>query len=444
MRRLLPVFLSSLILGTLVACSHGCAGDDVASTDAGSDSNGDRAESTTGDGSNACVPPARPAGVPVGWELETTYWPCCGIYMPTAKDQMPEPIVWEACQASNLTPGLSCRQMKVDWVPPKDATTAVSAEFKAAWKNPNGDITLMIERWKEEGHYRLFVDADGPVRAALLQPKVSACIAGMEDVGSGYYVYKMYETPNGGGAVVGKLDDPKPSYAQRLPDGFNAGFRVGSHGLMKIANGQQITVQPWSDLSKSILVASPATQKGRQQNAPYFWKETLFWNSSTGSSPSELMEWTPDGGTSALVTTEPDWTKGVHAMSTDGVDMVWSYGENRTKPSEVFGENFIMTAPFTTDSSALKPRQVRKTGGYGWANQYAVGCGYAARNMSYQATGGELEVVRLADGHAWSMDTKLFLAPIAITCDEIFALASFDGKYQVARVRLDSLGAGQQ
>ncbi len=437
---MVPVAASALLLGVVAACSHDAP---ATPSDAGKDS-AEAGAPDGGDSAVACTPATRPASVPVGWETEKTYWPCCGIYVPTTKEQMPEPIVWEPCDAPEVPPTWKCRQMKVDWTPPKEATTAVAAAIMMGWLNPNGGVTFAFDRWKEEGIYRLFADADGPVRAAVLANQWKYCNPYTESVGSGYYAYKVMEGSVMGGAIVGKLDELQPLYTVRSEEMVHSGFSVGSYGVMHIGNGQQISVRPWTDLDTSIFVASPATQKGRQQNMAHFFGDALFWNSFTGSSPSELMVWTPDGGTQALVSTEPDWTKGVLAMSTDGKDMVWSYGENRTKPSDPFGTNYIMTAPYTTDPKAIQPRKVRSTGAYGIGSQYAVGCGYAARGMAFDQSKGMLEIVRLSDGVAWYLDGKTWHVPIAVTCDEVFISATFTPKYwyQVARVRLDSLGPG--
>ena len=86
-----------------------------------------------------------------------------------------------------------------------------------------------------------------------------------------------------------------------------------------------------------------------------------------------------------------------------------------------------------------------------------VGCGYAARSTTLEPSPGEFTtttyVVRLSDGVAWALpdgpNTSFgWRRPLAITCDEIFALVDSapNGRmtsfFNVARLRLDALGPG--
>jgi hypothetical protein len=102
-----------------------------------------------------------------------------------------------------------------------------------------------------------------------------------------------------------------------------------------------------------------------------------------------------------------------------------------------------MTAPFTSDASALEPRRLRSqpnqiNGSWPWV----VGCGYGAFER-----GAQILVVRLSDGWMWEVPNLSpnhpFFRPLGITCEHVILNSSDLGQYgTLARVRLDSLGAG--
>jgi hypothetical protein len=83
---------------------------------------------------------------------------------------------------------------------------------------------------------------------------------------------------------------------------------------------------------------------------------------------------------------------------------------------------------------------------------FVVGCGHAAR-ATFDGEGRHaVEVIRLADGATWQLPDAAgsawgYRAPLALTCDELFArvyersASGQPGHFNVARVRLDGLGA---
>jgi hypothetical protein len=66
------------------------------------------------------VPPT-PASVPEGWVRYDDYNPHCGLYIPSDKKYLPEPIRWEPCtnpvgDAGTPDPqSMVCRRMVTDW-----------------------------------------------------------------------------------------------------------------------------------------------------------------------------------------------------------------------------------------------------------------------------------------------------------------------------------------
>ncbi|MBX3131482.1 MAG: hypothetical protein KF718_32495 [Polyangiaceae bacterium] len=116
-----------------------------------------------------------------------------------------------------------------------------------------------------------------------------------------------------------------------------------------------------------------------------------------------------------------------------------------------------MTAPFSTDPSAVAEttRRLRSAPGPFTPYRFAIGCGYAARQVIGKETPSspstkDLLVVRLSDGVSWFVavppvtEAAGFTSySLGVTCDEVFASAHFDDEsFTIVRIRLDSLGAG--
>ncbi len=127
--------------------------------------------------------------------------------------------------------------------------------------------------------------------------------------------------------------------------------------------------------------------------------------------------------------------------------LVWLEGFGRTDASGPFLNANIMAALFTSDPGSLQPRRLRSEDGTGMGvSPFVVGCGHAAR----KATTG-IRLVRLTDGQAWffassNTDKWQWIELVAITCNELFVSAHIAkppfGHYNLAPVRLDSLGPG--
>jgi len=128
--------------------------------------------------------------------------------------------------------------------------------------------------------------------------------------------------------------------------------------------------------------------------------------------------------------------------------MVWISGEGG---APWYPTRSVMTSPFTTDPAALKPRRLRS-----WIPReittlaltpVAVGCGHAAFAHIPEDLVEQILVVRLADGQSWILhhpdDRRWFYgAPVAISCDELFAAVRVKNGDRLRRIRLDSLGPG--
>jgi len=140
-----------------------------------------------------------------------------------------------------------------------------------------------------------------------------------------------------------------------------------------------------------------------------------------------------------------DKTRGAENIGTDGLDMVWTLGENRPVNQPVYPTRSIYTSPYTTESTKLAPRRLRSdpSAEFGLEEaQFAVGCGFAGRVIS--AT-DNVEIVRLSDGVGWILQgTKdwKWIEVLGFTCDEaiVEAIPTVPGTFALARVKLDSLG----
>jgi hypothetical protein len=110
-----------------------------------------------------------------------------------------------------------------------------------------------------------------------------------------------------------------------------------------------------------------------------------------------------------------------------------------------------MVSPFTRDSKALQPKRLRSfPGPQAQVAPWIVGCGYGA--IAY--LNDRALVVRLSDGWSWEIfapnvadagPTQVwrFGTVYGITCDEVFLRGGVGSEMNIARVRLDALGAGQ-
>ncbi len=164
--------------------------------------------------------------------------------------------------------------------------------------------------------------------------------------------------------------------------------------------------------------------------------------------------WTETGGYRRFLHDERPDLHAYGGFGTDGQDLVWVEGHDEAGTTGVydpFPTSSIMTAPFTTDPTQLKPRRLRSNvDEAGWV-PFSVGCGYAAK-VSDRVDGRPIVLVRLSDGRKWEVkNSPVDLPPekrwswanrIGLTCDEIFVQAFPNKRAQIARIRLDSLGPG--
>jgi len=412
--------------------------------------------SSSSSGSSDCPPHAPPPQVPDGW-VEYADWSCdCRFYLPGSADVMPAPIAWEPCPAN---PGSSdCKLMKVDWTT-LQTPVAMTPSFD---RNPDGSGVLLFRRVSEQYLLDLVADVDGPARFAIMQARLPGedphntdpgCMLEANQIHDGKYVYGVRGHDQHGhesesshkGAIGGSLGQLVPDVLAHYQDDAwsYSWFHSNDWIARESAPSLQIYVMPWS-MSPETFVTSAATDpENLMSNEPVMSGDALFWASSS-LKRNGINVWDPVGGTRPFIRFIGDYTRGAADLGTDGVDLVWTYGEGKEPNDWVYPVRSIMTAPFTTDPAALQPRRLRSAPYHGIGNfQYAVGCGYAA----HVADANNTIVVRLSDGVSWILPSHnpdfVPERPIGLTCDEVFILGQYGNMLtQIARFRLDSLGPG--
>jgi hypothetical protein len=133
-------------------------------------------------------------------------------------------------------------------------------------------------------------------------------------------------------------------------------------------------------------------------------------------------------------------------FGTDGINMAWIEASGRATSTDPWTTLTIMTAPYTTDPSAIVKRRVRSEDvGYFATAEFTVGCGYAAHEFVSPGLARGVRIVRLSDGVSWKLTDKTpwhWNGPTALTCTELFVNVVKGSDFNIARVRLDSLGPG--
>jgi hypothetical protein len=126
--------------------------------------------------------------------------------------------------------------------------------------------------------------------------------------------------------------------------------------------------------------------------------------------------------------------------------MVWVQSSGKPDGAIQYPVRNIMVSPYVEDPALLQPLRLRSfPSPYSAIQNLAVGCGYAA----YETESAKVIVVRLADGYSWMLPKAscgtsggwCFDDAIALTCDELFLQTGLGPVNNIARVRLDALGA---
>ncbi len=436
------------LLATVGACLRGAAGCSaqesvISATDASFDVR--PLDASDAGGIDRTAPPydadpVPPPGLPEGWVLYRDYAAWCGLYVPADTKYLPAPIRWTACEGDA---GAACQQMVEDWTSPDG--TQLSPWVRGA-VTPDGRAVLQISRFQDSFVYRLVAEADGPVRAAILETWSRVCTLGQGALASDRYVFTLFENrQSAGGGVAGRFDRLTPDFPLKFDKRMTHYFVVGTQGALDTPTTDTLDLYAWPD-GRFIKTIWSSARDGLLQNYAHFSKDALFWQAGNIRT-MKLKVYTDADGVKDFITFGQDFSRGAADLGTDDQVLVWAQGSGRIQPSGLFPVVDIMAAPYTTDPAALSPRRVRSDTSDGFtAAPIAVGCGYAARSG-----GLGIRLVRLADGVSWLLpgdtsQTFQWLQPLALTCNELFARVHIamlpHGRENVARIRLDALGPG--
>ncbi len=296
----------------------------------------------------------------------------------------------------------------------------------------------------------LVAEADGPVRAALLDPR-----ADVVD-----YAWIQSPSLRGGGgdramfrlapinpelslaeAMVGfKLNNSRPFLEHIFPNSTGHGF-AASGSIWGTWDSYRILIARWGEEPKEVWGTS---QSGYQQTRLWTFGEFAAWHDGD-EFINNIDAWTPQRGAYPFISFGDDDTHGAEALGMDGVDMVWVESEGRL-PDGHYAERSFMTSPFTTDPAELAPRRLRSyPNAYAAIDPIAVGCGYAG----YGHEPGKVLLIRLEDGYWWELPTSGCTGPdftgdfcfedvFLITCEEMFLRGGMP--MNIARVDIASLG----
>lgn len=405
----------------------------------------------------SCTPRLAPPQIPPGWE-EYTDWSCdCRFYVP--KTARPAPIVWEPCAAGGLPNGVACQWMTVNWTTSDPGPIGASPR---GWVDPEGRVFLRFTRFDtatpNPSVEYVVAEADGPAHTAIIAPMNShtgCAILDYSDMREWRVAWFVAGDSEGGdisktkhhGAIGGDIDAPHPPVLFHIVDSFHYNFSVSESWLGVFSTaGSTMTLYSWDNLTSGIRIASAPTDP--EQFAPStlrLYGSSAFWQLNSLTRVA-IMAWDATRGSHALLRWNGDSTQGAWDLGTDGQQMVWTYGQNRSPTAfatDPFPTRSVMVSPFTTDPDAIRARRLRSDPSWGYMQPYAVGCGYAARGSNT----ADLLVVRLSDGVSWTLKMNsdprfLFGRALAVTCTEVFANVHAGKTSQIVRIRLDSLGPG--
>jgi hypothetical protein len=341
--------------------------------------------------------------------------------------------------------------MQTDW--PEPSTPSATGKLGPTWSGwvaPSGAVFLSTSRLTGTRDFQVVAEADGPVHVAVVHALGTSCAVGVGSVRDRRIVFTASEikstssgpVPVAFGAIGGALDDV-PVVLRDLADGIGRNYYAGANAFFEWGGG--LTLRSWTDGSPLATLSLPDPgdpgEPGFQGDALYFQIADLDY--------SRIKIYTPANGLRDLISYGNDVSHNAADFGTDGVDMLWVEGIGRSQGG--IGQRFatydIMTAPYTTDAAAVQKRRLRSSlFGAFRGSPFSVGCGYAARDYEDETTQG-LRVIRLSDGWSWKLQTEMnaryWQAPVAVTCSEVFVNTLTPDGFNLARVRLDSLGTGE-
>lgn len=439
----------------LIVCVSGSGSGCSSEITANEGTGGDGADLTSstlatgGAGGSGCAPKDVPGLVPDGW-VEYTDWSCeCRFYVPASTEAMPKPIGWEPCPQAVTDLGLQCQAMRTDWT--LGETPVLEPRM---YMSASGLPALAYRRQEFPVMTSVFEEIDGEVQAALIAvwddiyPK---CFLSEHGGGLDRFVVSVQDeqsTPGitgSDGALGGRIGEA-PMVLARVDRTEGAAFaNYYANDVWLVRNEGSLIVQPWSDPSMEIVAASATTDSEALQIADVTLHHEAVFFETTSTTRAGINVWVEAQGAAPFIRYIGDATRGAKNLGTDGVDLVWSYGEGKAPEDLFYPIRKLMAAPFTPDPTQLEPREVRDHPGDSLGNEeWVVGCGHAARTVRGGGT-STVALVRLSDGFMWELPSVPEFRvnnAVGLTCTEVFAHGVVANQFKTVRVRLDSLGVG--
>jgi hypothetical protein len=404
---------------------------------------------SAGGGASATCPPPKPPGVPDGW---TDYldWQCngCKLYIPTSKAVLPPPIAWEKCPVD--LGNANCEWMAPTWTQSKSpvgggrfSTTTTGTPLLGFVRSGATEV---------DPYVMLIAEPDGPVHTSVLVPRTApGCFFQLYALGDDRVIYKIHGHDAGDdwatsphqGAIGGFVDDLHPPVLGDF--GEEGSWACSSSRVYRWVTGLTVYTYDWNMQGKTFITSPAVDPEGLQPHQPVTWKDAFFWTSSN-LYQSGINSWTAADGARPFIRYVGDATKAAGNLGTDGVNLVWSYAEGK-KPSEEnskYPVRSIMSSPYTTDPAKVVAKRLRSDPSGSINGQpFRVACGHAAH-------GGKIfpvVVVRISDGVSWIVPKSPNAADyvvdvLGLTCEHVYLQGYFGGRYNIARIRLDSLGPG--
>jgi hypothetical protein len=383
----------------------------------------------------------------------------CGFYA-APKDRLPPPIRWEPCTVLADGTGLSCRQVLIDWPPPTGSLAGQPplGPASSAWIDETGKAWLLIVRLIGDSFHSIVAEADGPVHQAISSTR-DGCYLSAGDLRGKRAVWSASRRDLRGstiyrwGAIGGDVD-ALPMVLESWADGVPRAYVPGPNTYFAL--GPEMALRAYAPAPPPEPLARVIVPDPGQMRDFVFVGDEMFF--TVGNLLYHRIKvFSADKGARDLISFGNDVSANAADFGTDGKDMVWTEAFGRADLDAPWTTENIMTAPFTSDAASIVKRRLRSEVGPVGARPWVVGCGYAAHDYSSDTETG-VRVVRLSDGWSWRLvkwqqdagppsTTWSFANVLALTCDEIFINASIhlDGRidFQVARIRLDSLGPGE-
>ncbi|MCC6528347.1 MAG: hypothetical protein IT373_37225, partial [Polyangiaceae bacterium] len=314
--------------------------------------------------------------------------------------------------------------------------------------------TLMFRRISERWVTDMVADVDGAVRMAMMWvkgatdwgcaltdpgyrwPRYALGVRGADSEGTDLTTHQ--------GLITGNVESGQPEVFRHYTDGLvRSWFISESLVAWEDATTFQVYASPWSG-SESLVTAPPTDPDHLHANQVRWWQDALFWKTNAATIHG-INIWTANEGARPFIRWVGDPNRGAADLGTDGVDLVWAYGEGAVPPT-LYATRSIMTAPYTTDSGTVNAtaRRLRSDPDECiGCDEFQVGCGYAA----HPAEGNNVLVVRISDGWSWRVPSvwpgDVLSYALGVTCDEVFVAGTVSGVHNIARIRLDSLGQGE-